>query len=166
MDSSKTKTNEYQYGFPQIGYFKDYNSAVTEANKINNQASAPTPQGTNQPNPQATPQANPTGEIDQKLGSLGITQDQLQQLNSPQGMDPTSFSSLLNGVQNTLKTNNVLASQRQLLMKHLFDSPLTPDELAKLPSDVQDIVKSGNKDNAELQLRVINDQLQDRKSVV
>ncbi len=51
--------------------------------------------------------------------------------------------------------------QRALIMKHLFDSPLTPDEQNKLPSDVKNVLSQG-KDAAELQLRVINDQLQGR----
>ena len=81
-------------------------------------------------------------------------------------MDNMSFMNLLNGVEQKLKYNNTLMSQRQLLIKHLFDSPLTPEELAKLPADVQKVVNSGDKNQIELQLRVMNDDLQGRSGTL
>lgn len=78
----------------------------------------------------------------------------------------SDFTTILNSVQDKLTSNNALTDQRQLLMKNLFDSPLTPDELAKLPPDVQKIVQSGDKNAMELQLRVINDNLQGRTNTL
>ncbi len=78
------------------------------------------------------------------------------------GVDPATFSGMLSQVGENLKFNNGLASNRQMILKHLYDSPLTPDELKQLPPDIQNVVNSGDKDALELQVRVLNDQLQGR----
>lgn len=103
-----------------------------------------TPTPTNQPTPSKTDTTQPT------TPTTGA------------GMDPAFFSSLLGQVGDTLKYNNQLVSTRQLLLKGLYDSALTPDELGKLPKDIQYIVNSGDKNAIELQVRVLNDQLQGR----
>lgn len=92
------------------------------------------------------PQAKPTGQVS----------------SDPSGMNSDSFTGLLGSIGQKLKYNNEIATNRQSLLKHLYDSPLTPDEISKLPADIQDIVKTGNKDAMELQVRVLNDQLQGR----
>jgi hypothetical protein len=102
-----------------------------------------------------------TNTVPPQYVAMGITPDQWTQLNTPNGMAPDAFNLLLDNVKNKLTYNNGLMDQRALIMKDLFDSPLTPDEKAKLPPDVQNVLAQG-KDAAELQLRVINDQLQGR----
>lgn len=82
------------------------------------------------------------------------------------GMNSDSFTGLLGSIGQKLKYNNELATSRQLLLKHLYDSPLTPDEISKLPKDIQDVVSTGNKDAMELQVRVLNDQLQGRANTL
>ncbi len=105
---------------------------------------------------------NQTPGVDtSKLSALGLTPEQISQVTSPQGMDPNSFNALLGNVKQKLTLNNELMDQRALIVKHLFDSPLTPEQQAKLPQDVRNVLAQG-KDAAELQLRIINDQLQGR----
>ena len=82
------------------------------------------------------------------------------------GISPNSFTSLLGQIGTNLQYNNQLASTRQLLVKHLFDSKLTPDELSKLPPDVQNVINSGDRNAIELQIRVLNDQIQGRNSTL
>ncbi len=108
------------------------------------------------------PAAGATSPEDAKLLALGVTHEQIKQLNTPEGLDPASFQSLIGNVEQKLKINNDLVTQRGYLMKHLYDSPLTPDELAKLPPDLQSVVSGGDKNNIELQLRLINDQIAGR----
>lgn len=105
---------------------------------------------------------SPISPEDQKLLSLGITPDQLSKLNTPAGLDPASFQGLIGNVEQKLKTNNDLVTSRGYLMKHLYDSPLTPDELSKLPPDLQKVVGTGDKNTTELQLRLLNDQIAGR----
>ncbi len=107
----------------------------------------------------------PTSE-DQKLLNLGISPDQLKQLNSPQGMDPASFQSLVDTVETKLKTNNDLVTTRGYIIKHLYDSPLTADEMMKLPVDIQKVLQAGDKNSTELQLRLLNDQIAGRANTL
>jgi len=109
-----------------------------------------------------TPTPAATSPEDAKLLALGVTPEQLKMLNTPEGLDPASFQSLIGNVEQKLKTNNELVTQRGYLMKHLYDSPLTPEEIAKLPPDLQEVVKGGDKNNIELQLRLLNDQISGR----
>lgn len=115
---------------------------------------------------QSTP-TTPTGQtgtplIDNtKLNAIGVTNDEIAQLSKPGGMDQLSFTALIDRVKQRLTYNNELMGQRALIVKHLFDSPLSEEEQAKLPEDVRNVLAQG-KDAAELQLRVINDQLQGR----
>jgi hypothetical protein len=79
-----------------------------------------------------------------------------------QGVDPGSFQMLLGNIEQKITQNNALATQRSLISKHLFDQPLTPQEMAQLPSDVRGVLQGGNKDAAMMQLQVLNDQIQGR----
>lgn len=82
------------------------------------------------------------------------------------GMSDTSFLGLLNNLNSGLQQNNALVDQKNLIQKQMFDQPLTPDELAKLPPDVRSIVQGGNRDQMALQLQIINDSLQGRNNSV
>jgi len=122
----------------------------------------PPPTTTPISSPAPAPAISSPSPEDQKLLAIGITKEQLAQLNGPNGMDPASFSGLISNVEQKLKTNNELVTQRGYLIKHLYDSPLTPEELAKLPEDIQRVVTRGDKDTTELQLRLLNDQIAGR----
>lgn len=103
---------------------------------------------------------------DQKLLAMGITPEQLKQLNTPEGLDPSSFQALIGNVETRLKMNNDLVTTRGYLMKQLYDSPLTSEELAKLPEDIQRVVKTGDKNTIELQMRLLNDQIAGRANTL
>lgn len=110
--------------------------------------------------PASTPPASPKSPTPSSSNSNApITPD-------ANGMDSNSFTGLLGSIGQKLKYNNEMATNRQMLLKHLYDSPLTPDEITKLPKDMQDIIGTGNKDAIELQVRVLNDQLQGRASTL
>lgn len=125
-----------------------------------------TPTMTTAPTSTAIPTTPTTSPDDQKLVSLGLTPEQIAQVNSPNGMDPASFQNLIGQVEQKLKTNNDLVTQRGYLIKHLYDSPLTSDQLSQLPPDIQQVVSSGNKDAIELQLRLLNDQISGRANTL
>lgn len=76
------------------------------------------------------------------------------------GLDPTAFTSVLEGIKNNYAASNALIDSKNLLLKGLFTSPLTPDEIAKLPPDIAQVYNSGNKDAIELQLQALNGQIQ------
>lgn len=76
------------------------------------------------------------------------------------GLDPTSFTSVLEGIKQKYSENNDLINAKNLLIKGLFTSPLSPDQVAALPPDIAKVYQSGNKDAIELQLQALNTQIQ------
>lgn len=115
----------------------------------------PNPSG-NLQNTLTTPQAPTTPA---PATSNGTTPPQ-GQTPSGQGLDPASFTNVLEGIKQKFAESNNLIDTKNLLIKGLFTSPLTPDEIAKLPPDVAQVYNSGNKDAIELQLQALNGQIQ------
>lgn len=76
------------------------------------------------------------------------------------GLDPSAFTNVLEGVKQNFAANNKLIDQKNLLIKGLFTSPLTPDQVAQLDPDIQQVWNTGNKDAIELQLAALNDRIQ------
>lgn len=82
----------------------------------------------------------------------------------------TQFANVLQTAVDRLGVNNQLSKQKNLLVKALYDSPLTPDELAQLPPEVRSQVQSYNpqnpdpamRANLEMQLRLTNDSIAGR----
>lgn len=76
------------------------------------------------------------------------------------GLDPASFMNVLNGVKQNFAANNDLINAKNLLLKGLFTSPLTQDQIAQLPPDIQQVYKSGNRDAQLLQVQALNERIQ------
>ena len=72
----------------------------------------------------------------------------------------SQFSNYLDTMKTKLNANNDLATSRAKLLTALYDRPLTPDELKTLPTNVQAAVAGGDKDQIEMQVRLLNQQLQ------
>lgn len=85
---------------------------------------------------------------------------------NPTGMDTTSYMGFMNSLNTNLQQNNALVDQKNLITKQLFDQPLTPDEIKKLPPEMQSVISGGNQDQMKLQLKIINDTLQGRNDSV
>lgn len=117
-----------------------------------------------------TPPANPSN----LQGTMTTTQQQPQtpvvdptktaQTGTPvppgAGLDPASFMAVIGGVKQNFAANNDLIKQKNLLVKGLFTSPLTPEQVAQLPTDVQQVWNSGNKDAIQLQIQALNERIQ------
>ncbi len=76
------------------------------------------------------------------------------------GLDPSSFMNVLNGLKQKFAGDNDLINAKNLLIKGLFTSPLTPDQIAQLPPDMQQVYNSGNKDAIQLQIQALNERIQ------
>lgn len=139
---------------------------------------------TNLPN-NPTPVASPTGtyqagatlpavgspEYNQSVANAKATQPQPAQntptnTSDPTGLDDGSYLQLMNGLNSSLQQNNTLVTQKNFIQKQLFDQPLSPDEIKQLPPDMQTVISSGNRDQMQLQLKIINDSLQGRNDSV
>ena len=81
---------------------------------------------------------------------------------APQGSQ-TGFYDAVSKFVNKSNENQDLVNQKNIMLKSLFDStPLTPDEMAKLPASVQMDIQHGNEDLLKLNISLINDQLAGR----
>lgn len=76
------------------------------------------------------------------------------------GLDPTSFMNVLNGVKQNFAANNALINAKNLLIKGLFTSPLSQDQIAQLPPDIAQVWNTGNRDAIQLQVAALNERIQ------
>jgi hypothetical protein len=144
-------------------------------------APAQQPQQSQQPNPNAIPMSggyvatptvkpNPNGSLQGTMTTPQTQAPQAPQVPQTNGVvtpiTSGGFKAILGQVQDKLKYNNNLMTQRATLIKHLFDSPLTPQQAATLPPDQQSLVARGDKNAIELQIRLLNDQLQGRANTL
>lgn len=101
--------------------------------------------------PQASPQL-------QSIGTPGPG------MFSPQG--PMQFSQLMQIAMDRINSNNKMGQERQLLIKHLYDKPLSSDEISRLSPETQKAVAIGDRSNMEMQLRLINDSISGRQNTL
>jgi hypothetical protein len=78
----------------------------------------------------------------------------------------TSFALAMYAFQQNTQKNNALMQQRQLLLKHLYDQPLTDEERSKLDPTLLPAVESNDKNQMDLSLRLISDELQGRTNTL
>lgn len=79
---------------------------------------------------------------------------------------PMQFSELMQTAVDRMNNNQKMGQERQLLIKHLYDKPLSSEEMAKLSPDTRNAISSGDKSNMEMQLRVINDSIAGRQNTL
>ena len=72
------------------------------------------------------------------------------------------FGNILQTAIDRMNTIQPLTQARQLLMKNIYDTPLTPDEIKQLPQEYQTMVSTGDKQEQEMGLRLLNDQISNR----
>lgn len=89
---------------------------------------------------------------------------------NPSPTGNTQFANFLQQAVDRLGVNNDLMKQKNLLVKAIYDSPLTADELATLPPEVRSQVQGYNpqspdpalRNSLESQLRLTNDSIAGR----
>lgn len=119
------------------------------------------------------PQAQPQNNVQQRVPpstTLGVQQSSPISANPTQPADSTAspyqFANYMQTAIDKLNQNSDLLKQRQLLIKNLYDSPLTPQEISQLPTPIQQAINSGDKSNMEMQLRLINDGISGRANTL
>lgn len=150
-----------------------------------------TPQPTAQPNPfgggaslegtmttPSTPTTTPTTPPQSAGGGTATTQaTDVQPAALPGSMVATAtptttpttmsqFASYLDTMKQKLKEQNDLATQRNLLYTALFNRPLTTEEIAQLSPAQQAALKNGDKNQAEMALRILNDTISGRTNTL
>ena len=101
------------------------------------------------------------------------SQEPLQQVKSSTAtaapkpeVSPFQLSQYLDIMKDKIRGKNELADMRAMLITGLYDRPLSPEELAKLPENVRKSVEGGNKRDIEFQLRLLNDQIKGRTNTL
>jgi murein DD-endopeptidase MepM/ murein hydrolase activator NlpD len=129
---------------------------------VGTMAKPPTPPAQPVPKPQSTP----TPQVEASQVPTRSPSYSGGSFNQDQSMEPNLMAKYLDTMRDKLKANNELAIARGLLVKALYDSPLTPEEVAKLPPNIAKAVESGEKKDIELQIRLLNDQLKGRTNTL
>jgi hypothetical protein len=121
--------------------------------------------GVYNPNPTVQPTQNPTSLQGTMTGQQAqqpvVIPPQVQQQSSPMAL----FQAM-NAMQSQTKANNALMTQRNLLLKQLYDTPLTSEELNQLDPTMKQAVQSNNRDQIDISLRLISDQVQGRTATI
>jgi len=85
--------------------------------------------------------------------------------NAPTGSQ-FQFGNYLQTAVDRLNTINPMLQQKNLLVEQLYGQPLTPDQINTLPQPLQQAIQTGNRDQVELQLRLLNDQIAGRTNTI
>jgi hypothetical protein len=97
-----------------------------------------------------------------KTASAKTTQPVVVPPQIQQQSNPMALFMAMNAMQSQTKANNVLMTQRNLLLKQLYDTPLSSQELGQLDPTMKQAVQSNNRDQIDMSLRLISDQIQSR----
>ncbi len=82
------------------------------------------------------------------------------------GIPDSSFLGLLNGLNSGLQQNNTLVTQKSAVLAAMLGNAPDAATMAALPPDIQNVIKSGDRNAMMLQAQVIDDALQGRNSTV
>ncbi len=131
---------------------------------------ANTPPTVSAPQPPAAPKpvVQPTQQKPQQPQRQPQPNMPAQQPITPQQpqSNPFALQQVMTALENNFKSNNSLMDQRNLVLRQLYDQPLTPDELNKLDPSLKAAVQSGDRNQIDLQLRLISDQVAGRTNTV
>lgn len=108
---------------------------------------------TSTPPTASTPQAPTQAQTPPPSGLFGA---------QPSPAAPFQFQTYLQTAIDRLNSVNPLLQQKNLLVKHLYDSPLSPDEIKTLPQSLQQSIATGDRSEVEMQLHLMNDQIAGR----
>ncbi len=82
------------------------------------------------------------------------------------GLDDSSFLNLLNGLNTGFQQNNALVDQKNAVLDALLGNPIDDKRISSLPPDIQNIIKSGDRNQMSLQVQVLNDALNNKNASV
>ena len=113
--------------------------------------------------PRVQPNANPSS----LQGTM--TQPQNTVLPPPASTNTgsdTALANALTAMESKFSYNNKLMSQRNLLLKHLYNTPLTEQEKIQLDPSMLDAINSGDRNRVDMNLRLISDEVSGRNNTL
>jgi hypothetical protein len=81
-------------------------------------------------------------------------------------MDTSVLGKALDQMRTKLSANNDLQSQKATILKQLYDRPLTAEEKRVLTPSQVSAIDSGNRALVDMEVRLINDQMQNRTNTL
>jgi hypothetical protein len=80
--------------------------------------------------------------------------------------NPFALSQVMTAIQGKVQSNNALMTQRNLLLKHLYDQPLTPDEQQQLDPTFLKAVQTNDRGQIDMSLRLLSDEVAGRTNTL
>ena len=74
----------------------------------------------------------------------------------------SAFNSLFGKIMENARNSQYYMDQKAKILKHVFDEPLSPQDMQGLPQSVQDVLTSKNPALAGFSVQLLNDQLRGR----
>ncbi len=81
---------------------------------------------------------------------------------NPSSSNPFIMSQVLSSLQAKVGANNKLMTQRNLLLKQLYDQPLTEEEKGQLDPTFKSAIDTNDRNRIDMNLRLINDEIRGR----
>lgn len=85
---------------------------------------------------------------------------------SPTQSSPFALAQVMDALESKVKSNNTLMTQRNLLLKQLYDQPLTPEEKNQLDPTLRAAIDTGDRTRIDMSLRLISDEVGGRNSTL
>lgn len=85
---------------------------------------------------------------------------------TPNTGSDTALANALTAMEGKFQSNNALMSQRNLLLKHLYNQPLTDGEKQQLDPSMLDAINSGDRNRIDMNLRLISDEVSGRNNTL
>lgn len=114
-------------------------------------------------NPTTAGQATPTAQSAVTQPSATATSpNQTTTLNG----QPTPLAQAMNALQIQTQASNQLVSQKNLILKQLYDTPLSDADKAQLDPTIAATLASGDRNAIDFQLKLLNDQIAGRTNTL
>lgn len=84
----------------------------------------------------------------------------------PYDITGTVLGKAMSEIQSKLGVNDDLTKQKAMLLKQLYDKPLTPQERSTLSPSQQTAIRGNNRNLIDTELRLINDEISGRRTTL
>ncbi len=85
---------------------------------------------------------------------------------APSQSNPFGLTQVMGAIQNQINSNNQLVNAKNLVLKQLYDVPLTDAEKATLDPGLRSALDSGDRNIIDFNLRLLNDQIAGRTNTM
>lgn len=106
---------------------------------------------------QTTPAPSPQAQATSQAGTQSTATGQA---------NPGALSQAMTAIQNNVANNNKLVTQKNLILKQLYDQPLSDADKTQLDPSLASTLASGDRNAIDFQLKLLNDQIAGRTNTL